>query len=225
MPLTSGTRLGRYEVQGQLGVGGMGEVYVARDTQLDRTIALKILRSDVASDTQRMRRFVQEAKAASSLNHPNILTIHEIGQSDSTHFIATELIEGETLRARMTKARLKLTEALDVAIQVASALAAAHAVGIVHRDIKPENIMVRRDGYVKVLDFGLAKLTEPQTAGHRSDHDGQYRARRDHGYGQLHVAGAGARVGDGRTHRHLEPWGRALRDDCGACALRRCDVD
>ena len=139
MPLTSGTRLGRYEVQGQLGVGGMGEVYVARDTQLDRTIALKILRSDVASDTQWMRRFVQEAKAASSLNHPNILTIHEIGQSDSTHFIATELIEGETLRARMTKARLKLTDALDVAIQVASALAAAHAVGLVHRDIKPEN--------------------------------------------------------------------------------------
>ena len=131
MPLTSGTRLGRYEVQGQLGVGGMGEVYVARDTQLDRTIALKILRSDVASDTQWLRRFVQEAKAASSLNHPNILTIHEIGQSDSTHFIATELIEGETLRARMTKARLKLTDALDVAIQVASALAAAHAVGLV----------------------------------------------------------------------------------------------
>lgn len=161
MPLTSGTRLGRYEVQGQLGAGGMGEIYLARDTQLDRTIALKILRSDVASDTHRMRRFIQEAKAASSLNHPNILTIYEIGQSESTHFIATELIEGETLRARMGKARLKLTELLDVAIQVASALAAAHEVGIVHRDIKPENIMVRRDGYVKVLDFGLAKLTGP----------------------------------------------------------------
>src|SRR4030095_1013695 len=160
MPLTSGTRLGRYEVQGQLGAGGMGEVYLARDTQLDRAIALKILHSDVASDGQRMRRFVQEAKAASSLNHPNILTIHEIGESNSAHFIATEFIEGETLRERMAKSRLKLTESLEIAIQVASALAAAHAVGIVHRDIKPENIMVRKDGYVKVLDFGLAKLTE-----------------------------------------------------------------
>jgi serine/threonine protein kinase/tetratricopeptide (TPR) repeat protein len=160
MPLAPGTKLGRYEIRSILGTGGMGEVYLAHDAQLDRTIALKLLRSDVASDTQRMRRFIQEAKAASSLNHPNILTIHEIGQSDSIHFIATELIDGETLRERMTKARLRLTETLDIAIQVAGALAAAHAAGIVHRDIKPENIMVRRDGYVKVLDFGLAKLTE-----------------------------------------------------------------
>jgi eukaryotic-like serine/threonine-protein kinase len=164
MPISPGTSLGRYEVRSTLGAGGMGEVYLAYDTQLDRTTALKILHSDVASDIQRMRRFIQEAKAASSLNHPNILTIYEIGQADSTNFIATEFIDGETLRERMTKTRMKLTEALDIAIQVASALSAAHAAGIVHRDIKPENIMVRRDGYVKVLDFGLAKLTEHHSA-------------------------------------------------------------
>ena len=160
MSLTAGTRLGRYEIRTQIGAGGMGEVYLAQDSQLDRTIALKILHSEIASDTQRMRRFIQEAKAASSLNHPNILTIYEIGKADSIDFIATEFIEGETLRARMSKTRMKLTEAFDVAIQVAGALSAAHAAGIVHRDIKPENIMVRRDGYVRVLDFGLAKLTE-----------------------------------------------------------------
>jgi len=160
MALTSGTRLGRYEIRTQIGAGGMGEVYLAHDSQLDRTIALKILHSEIASDTQRMRRFIQEAKAASSLNHPNILTIYEIGKADSIDFIATEFIDGETLRARMSTARIKLTEAFDVAIQVAGALSAAHAAGIVHRDVKPENIMVRHDGYVKVLDFGLAKLTE-----------------------------------------------------------------
>ena len=113
-----------------------------------------------STDADRLHRFEQEARAAAALNHPNILTIHEVGQADSTHFIATEFIDGETLRTHMTKAGMKLTEAFDVAIQVASALSAAHAAGIVHRDIKPENIMVRRDGYVKVLDFGLAKLTE-----------------------------------------------------------------
>src|SRR2546423_285839 len=116
----------------------------------------------LASDRQRMRRFIQEAKAASSLNHPNILTVYEIGHTDSTHFIATEFIKGETLRQHLKSALMKTSEALNIAIQVADALAAAHELGIVHRDIKPENIMVRHDGYVKVLDFGLAKLTEPQ---------------------------------------------------------------
>jgi len=163
MEIRPGTHIGRYKIQSLLGAGGMGQVYLAQDTQLNRTIALKILYSEVASDKQRMHRFIQEAKAASSLNHPNILTIHEIGESNSILFIATELIDGETLRKRMTKARLKLCEAIDFAMQVASALAAAHAMGIIHRDIKPENLMVRRDGYVKVLDFGLAKSTQPQT--------------------------------------------------------------
>src|SRR5258705_12029 len=138
----------------------MGEVYLAQDTKLDRKVALKILPAEVAGDGDRMSRFIQEAKAASALNHPNIITIHEIDQTDSVHFIATEYIDGETLRQRMRAAPMKLGEVLDAAAQTASALSAAHAAGIVHRDIKPDNIMMRPDGVVKVLDFGLAKLTE-----------------------------------------------------------------
>ena len=150
-------RIGRYEILSLLGAGGMGEVYLAQDTKLDRRIALKILPNDLAGQ-ERVRRFVQEAKAASALNHPNIITIYEIDEIDSEQFIATEFIEGETLRDRIRRGALSNREALDVAMQVASALSATHDVGIVHRDIKPENIMLRRDGIVKVLDFGLAKL-------------------------------------------------------------------
>ena len=159
MTIAVGTHLGRYEIRSQLGVGGMGEVYLAQDTKLDRKVALKILPADVASDQTRMRRFVQEAKAASALNHPNILTIHEIDQTDSGYFIATEFIDGQTLREHLQRAPLKIREVLNVAAQVAGALVAAHAAGIAHRDIKPENVMLRRDGIVKVLDFGLSKLT------------------------------------------------------------------
>ncbi len=147
-------------MRSKLGEGGMGEVYLAQDTKLERSVALKILPVDVAVHQDRMRRFVQEAKAASALNHPNIITIYEIEQIDSVNFIATEFIDGETMRQRMKGAPMKLGEVLDVATQTAGALSAAHAAGIVHRDIKPENIMVRRDGIAKVLDFGLAKLTE-----------------------------------------------------------------
>jgi len=160
MTLPSGAKLGRYEIRSKIGEGGMGEVYLAQDTKLGRKIALKILPAHVAAQPDRMKRFVHEAKAASALNHPNIITIHEIDETDSINFIATEFIDGETLRGRMRNAPLKLAEVLDVAAQVASALSAAHAAGIVHRDIKPENVMIRRDGIVKVLDFGLAKLTE-----------------------------------------------------------------
>jgi predicted ATPase/serine/threonine protein kinase len=160
MSLEAGTRLGRYEIRSLLGVGGMGEVYLAADRQLERTVALKVLHEAVASDPQRMRRFVQEAKTTSALNHPNILTVHEVGRTDSVHFIATEFINGVTLRERVASGKMSPTEALDVALQVAAALTAAHMAGIVHRDIKPENIMLRVDGYVKVLDFGIAKLTE-----------------------------------------------------------------
>lgn len=158
--LSRGTRLGRYEIRSRIGAGAMGEVYLAQDTKLDRKVALKILPADLAANQDRMRRFGQEAKAASALNHPNIITIYEIEQIDSMNLIATELIQGETLRQRMRSAPMKLGEVLDVAIQTASGLSAAHEAGIVHRDIKPENIMVRQDGIVKVLDFGLAKLTE-----------------------------------------------------------------
>src|SRR2546426_2507583 len=160
--LAVGERIDRYEVVSLLGSGGMGEVYLAHDEKLDRKIALKLLPSHFTTNEERLRRFQQEARAASALNHPNIITIHEIGQVESRNFIATEFVDGETLRQRMRHGPLSLHESLDIAIQVCGALAAAHKAGIVHRDIKPENIMLRHDGYVKVLDFGLAKLTEQQ---------------------------------------------------------------
>jgi eukaryotic-like serine/threonine-protein kinase len=160
MTLAPGTRLGRYEIRAHIGTGGMGEVYQASDLELERTLALKILPAEFASDPSRMRRFIQEARAASALNHPNILTIYEIKQDGPTPFIATEFIDGITLRKRMKQGRIILSEAVETAIQIASALDAAHQAGIVHRDVKPENVMVRKDGYVKVLDFGLARPTE-----------------------------------------------------------------
>ena len=146
----------------------MGEVYTAQDINLGRLVALKLLPANFQDETRR-RRFEQEARAVSALNHPNILTIYEIGSEDNVYFIATELIEGETLRQYMSHTRMKISEVLDIAIQTASALAAAHSAGIVHRDIKPENIMIRRDGYVKVLDFGLAKLSEQQSQSNASN--------------------------------------------------------
>ena len=158
-----GKQIGHYQVRNLIGSGGMGEVFLALDTSLRRKVALKLLRSEFTRNEDRLRRFELEARAASALNHPNILTIHEIGQVGSLHFMATEYVEGETLRQRTARARLTLGEALDIGVQVASALAAAHQAGIIHRDIKPDNIMVRTDGYVKVLDFGLAKLTEATT--------------------------------------------------------------
>ena len=160
MDIQQGTRLGRYEVCSLIGAGGMGKVYLAKDVRLGRTVALKTLPGEAASDLQLMSRFTQEAKATSSLNHPNIITIYEIDHTDSLHFIVTEFIDGVTLRECIRASRMKVGEALDVAIQVVSALAAAHAAGIVHRDIKPENIMVRHDALVKVLDFGVAKLID-----------------------------------------------------------------
>ena len=165
MSLSAGTKLGRYEIRSQLGQGGMGEIYLAQDTKLDRKVALKVLRLEIAASSDRMRRFVQEAKTASALNHPNIVTIHEIDQADSVQFITTEFIDGETLRERMRRGPLKLKEVLNIGTQIASALSGAHAAGIVHRDIKPENVMLRGDGIVKVLDFGIAKLSERLTPG------------------------------------------------------------
>ncbi|HKS30607.1 MAG TPA: protein kinase [Pyrinomonadaceae bacterium] len=160
MTIAEGTRLGRYEIRKPVGAGGMGEVYLAQDVRLERTVALKILPQNVSEDQQRMRRFEQEARAASALNHPNVAHIYEIEEDSGYRFIAMEYIEGSTLRQQMAASPMMLRDALDIAQQIAAALAAAHAAGIIHRDIKPENIMVRADGYVKVLDFGLAKLTE-----------------------------------------------------------------
>src|SRR5213083_2436331 len=158
-----GKHIGHYEVLSLLGRGGMGEVFLAQDASLGRKVALKLLRSDFTRIEERLRRFQQEARAASALNHPNILTIHEIGHDGSLHFMATEYVEGETLRQHLSRARITVGQTLDVGVQVASALAAAHQAGIIHRDIKPENTMVRTDGNVKVLDFGLAKLAQPKT--------------------------------------------------------------
>ncbi len=164
MAIASGVRFNQYIILSQLGSGGMGEIYLAQDTRLGRRVALKLLPGKFTSDAERVHRFEQEARAASALNHPNIITIHEIGQAltdtGAAHFIAAEFVEGQTINQRLALGKIKLVEALDIAIQVANALTAAHAAGIVHRDIKPENIMLRPDGYIKVLDFGLAKLTE-----------------------------------------------------------------
>src|SRR5213594_406320 len=160
--LLVGQTFGHYKISKRIGAGGMGEVYLATDITAGRKAALKLLPMRFTGDAERLKRFQQEAHAVVALNHPNILTVYEIGEDHSIHYIASELIEGETLRQRLTRGPMQLSEAVDVAIQVASALAAAHQAGIVHRDIKPENIMLRPDGYAKVLDFGIAKLAEQE---------------------------------------------------------------
>jgi eukaryotic-like serine/threonine-protein kinase len=163
MAIPEGTRLGRYEIRSLLGKGGMGEVYLAYDRTLRRKVALKVLRADLTAKKDRLKRFEREAFAASRLNHPNILTIYEFGSEDNYHFIVTEFVEGESLGQHLRRASFKLHEILEIGIQIASALAAAHAAGIMHRDIKPDNIMLRRDQLIKVLDFGLAKLSEQES--------------------------------------------------------------
>src|SRR5215470_17292049 len=145
-----GRQIGHYQVLSHIGRGGMGDVFLAEDTTLGRKVALELRRTEYTRDEERLRHFQQEARAASALNHPNILTIHDIGQADSLHFMATEYVEGETLRQHIGRSRMPLGQALDIAAQAASALTAAHQAGIIHRDIKPENIMLRTDGYVKV---------------------------------------------------------------------------
>jgi Tol biopolymer transport system component/serine/threonine protein kinase len=180
-PSPLGRRIGHYQILSALGAGGMGEVFLAHDSRLGRKVALKLLPGEFTRDRERIQRFKHEARAVSSLNHPNIVTVFEIGQDDELHFIATEFIDGQTLRQQISEAPPKLLDALEVAIQTTNALTAAHEAGIVHRDIKPENIMRRRDGFVKVLDFGLAKLLGPlqdgastsESAGHFSTDPGR----------------------------------------------------
>src|SRR5438105_4456006 len=158
--LSSGTKLGRYEIRSKIGEGGMGEVYLAEDTQLHRKVALKILTAEFAAHSDRMRRFKQEAMAAAALNHPNIAHIYEVGADQAVHFIAMELVDGITLRQLIHEPKAELSKLLRHLQHAAEGLAKAHAAGIVHRDLKPENIMVTRDGHAKILDFGLAKLIE-----------------------------------------------------------------
>src|SRR5205814_3840446 len=157
-----GETFGHYKISKRIDAGGMGEVYLATDVTAGRKAALKLLPVRFTGDAERLNRFQQEAHAVVALNHPNILTVYEIGEDHSTYYIASELIEGETLRQRLARGRMQVSDAVDVATQVASAVAAAHEAGIVHRDINPGNIMLRPDGYVKVLDFGIAKLAEQE---------------------------------------------------------------
>ena len=164
MSLSAGTKLGPYEVLAPIGAGGMGEVYRARDERLKREVAVKVLPASFSTDPDRLRRFEQEAQTAGGLNHPNITAVHDLGTHDGAPYIVTELLEGETLRARLSGGALSVRKATDYAVQVAHGLAAAHEKGIVHRDLKPENLFVTNDGRVKILDFGLAKLTQADGA-------------------------------------------------------------
>ena len=157
--MTPGTRMGPYEIVSSIGAGGMGEVYRARDARLGRDVAIKVLPPSFAADGDRLGRFEQEARAIGALNHPNILGVYDIGTHDGAPYVVSELLDGETLRARIGTSPLPHRKAIDYAGQIASGLAAAHDKGIVHRDLKPDNIIVTRDGRVKILDFGLAKLT------------------------------------------------------------------
>ncbi|MFY9905303.1 MAG: serine/threonine-protein kinase, partial [Terriglobales bacterium] len=162
MALASGTKLGPYDLQSLLGAGGMGEVYRARDARLDRIVAIKVLPATFSADTARLQRFMQEARSAAALNHPNILSIFDIGEERGAPYIVSELLEGQTLRERIRSGLVSSRKAIDYALQVARGLAAAHEKGIVHRDLKPENLFVTNDERVKILDFGLAKLTRPE---------------------------------------------------------------
>ena len=197
------SEISHYKVERKLGEGGMGEVFLAEDLRLHRLVALKILPQNIVGDADRLMRFEREARAASALNHPNILTVHEFGEDGGVHFIASEFVEGETLRNRLVKDQLDPTEALEIVIQVASALSAAHEAGITHRDIKPENIMIRPDGYVKVLDFGLAKIGQQEKSKSRAGSEDPTKA--------LHNTEPGAVMG---TDAYMSPeQARGLRVD------------
>src|SRR5271170_4825609 len=164
MALAAGTILGQCEIRSPLGAGGMGEVYRAHDTRLNREVAIKVLPESVSSDPERLRRFEQEARAAAALNHPNILAVYQMATHEGVSYMVTELLEGETLRERLRRGAIPLRNAIDYGVQIVRGLAAAHEKGIVHRDLKPENLFVTKDGRVKILDFGLAKLTQAQSS-------------------------------------------------------------
>ena len=171
--LPAGSTLSHYRIVSKIGAGGMGEVYLAQDTKLDRKVALKILPADLAANQDRMRRFVQEAKAAAALNHPNIAHIYEIGEADGVNFIAMEFVDGVTLSEKIHGERTELGKLIHFLQHIAEGLAKAHAAGIVHRDLKPDNIMITNDGHAKILDFGLAKLVETSGPGPEQSEGGE----------------------------------------------------
>ena len=203
-----GTKLAHYEITSRLGSGGMGEVYQASDSKLGRSVAIKILPAAFASDADRLSRFLREAQLLATLNHPNIAHIYGLEESGDTRCIVMELIEGETLQARISKGPIPVDETLAIAKQIAEALEAAHEKGVIHRDLKPGNVMLTHDERVKILDFGLAKAydTNPASGLIQFPNDGQHgcdQCGRHSGHGGVHVAGAGARKARGQARRHL----------------------
>ncbi len=198
MSIAAGMHIGHYNVLAPLGAGGMGEVYRALDARLDREVAIKVLPAEFANDAGRLGRFEQEARATSALNHPNILTVYDIGQHEGAPFIVAELLEGEELRAQLNQGPIAPRKAVEYAQQIAAGLAAAHGKGIVHRDLKPENLFVTTGERVKILDFGLAKLRAPRTGAvdiGRFDAEKAHRSRHSDGHGRVYGSGAGARAG------------------------------
>ena len=213
--LPPGSRFGAYEILSPLGAGGMGEVYRARDTRLGREVAIKILPGNLHPDRRRIERFEQEARSASALNHPNIVTIYELGEVDGTSYISMELVEGEAVRELLASGSIPLPKVIHIAAQIADGLAKAHSAGIVHRDLKPENVMVSRDGLVKILDFGVAKLApgrECGDAGHPPPADS---SGHGHGHPRIHVSGTGERARSGFPLRPVFLWISSLRDADG----------
>jgi serine/threonine protein kinase len=198
-------QLGHYSIAEKIGEGGMGAVYRAIDTRLNRVVALKVLPADATSNAERRRRFVQEAQSASALNHPNIVNIYAIDNAEGVDFIAMEYVDGQALDRVIADAPLSVARALDYAIQIAGALAAAHRAGIVHRDIKPANILLSSTGNIKVLDFGLAKLThaEPRGAGLHADRHAAHGVGHHRRHRRLHVARTGGRTACRRADGHL----------------------
>ena len=224
-----GRRIGRFEIVDRLGEGGMGAVYRARDRHLERDVAVKVLLPEAAGNAEWRRRFMREAKAASGLNHPNIVHVYDVDEADGELFIAMEYIAGKTLDQAIDGKGLPLREALRYAVPLADALAKAHAAGIVHRDLKPSNVMITAERIVKVLDFGLAKLMEPaegREGGNRPDESRRPDQGRDGGGdGSLHVSGASGRQGGGWEIGHLFIRRRAVRDVDRAAGIRRDDPD
>ena len=208
-----GRTLSHYTIQEELSRGGMGFVYRALDTKLDRDVALKVLPPELVEDQARLRRFVQEAKAAASIHRPHVATIHEIDEADGVHFIAMELIDGEKLSDVIARGPLPGSRALELAAEMVEGFAKAHEEGIVHRDLKPGNVMVTEDGHAKIIDFGLAKLVEMLRERVGSDVEtglrGRDRSRTNPGNGVLHVAGASSRRDRGSPLRHLQLWDHA----------------